>query len=301
MKTFFDCTPCLVRQALDSVRRSTNDEAIHEQVLRNTLRAMSEMDFQESPPAMGGKIHRFIREDLGEGDPYREVKEASNRLALDLFPALKSKVTQSGNPLETAVRLAIAGNIMDVAVKSDVGEADVNEAIEDAVSSPLAGDVDDFAHAVATAKKILYLADNAGEIVLDRLLLEKLSAGKVTLAVRGAPVINDATMADAQVAGITELVEVIDNGSAVPGTLLGECSAAFRRRFDEADLIIAKGQGNYETLNETEKDIYFLLKVKCPVIARDIGAKVGSLVLQRSHAGWAHERLRAYPFGAPAS
>ena len=282
MKTFFDCIPCFVRQALDSVRRATDDETVHEQVLRETLRAISEMDLRGSPPAMGHKIHRFIREHVGERDPYREMKDQSNRLALELYPALKSQVERSANPLEMALRLAIAGNIMDIAVKGDVGRIDVNEAIEHALTGPFDGDVGGFATAVSTANSILYLADNAGEIVLDRLLIEQLPLEKVTVAVRGAPVINDATVVDARVAGITELVDVIDNGSDVPGTIIDECNATFRSRFSEADLIIAKGQGNYETLSEAEKDIYFLLKVKCPVIARDIGSKVGSLVLRRS-------------------
>ena len=291
MKTFFDCIPCFVRQTLDSVRRATDDETVHEQVLREMLSAISEMDLRESPPAMGHKIHRFIRERVGGGDPYREMKDESNRLALELYPALKSRVEGSPNPLETAVRLAIAGNIIDIAVKGGVGRIDVNEAIHHALTSPFDGDMEGFAGAVSRANDILYLADNAGEIVFDRLLLEQLPLGKVTVAVRGAPVINDATMADARVAGITELVDVIDNGSDVPGTILDECSAAFRRRFDEAGLIVAKGQGNYETLSEVKKDVFFLLKAKCPVIASDVGCEVGSLVLRRSgHALAGFER-----------
>ena len=129
---------------------------------------------------------------------------------------------------------------------------------------------------------MLYLADNAGEIVFDWLLLEQMPVEKVTVAVRGSPVLNDATIADTQAAGIPGLVELIDNGSDAPGTILDDCSAEFRRRFDRTDLIIAKGQGNYETLNEVEKDIFFVLKAKCPVIARDLDCHVGSLILRRS-------------------
>jgi uncharacterized protein with ATP-grasp and redox domains len=281
VRTFFDCVPCFVRQALDSVRRATDDEIVHEEVLRETLRAISEMDLRKSPPAMGQKIHRFIRERVGEFDPYREMKDQSNQLALELYPALKSRIERSADPLETAVRLAIAGNVMDVAVKGDVGQIDVNEAIKDALTGPFDGNVDEFAGAVSAANSILYLADNAGEIVLDRLLIEQLPLEKVTVAVRGAPAINDATMVDARVAGLTELVDVIDNGSDVPGTIISECGEVFRRRYDEAGLVISKGQGNYETLSEENKDVFFMLKVKCPVIARDIGCEVGSLVLRR--------------------
>jgi damage-control phosphatase, subfamily I len=283
MKTFYDCIPCFVRQTLDSVRRATDDEAVHERVLRQTLAELSTMNLQGSPPAMGHKIHRSIRKLVGAGDPYRQMKDESNRLALALYPALESKVENSANPLETALRLAIAGNIMDVAVKGDIGQVDVNAEVERALTGPFNGSIDKFAEAISTANSILYLADNAGEIVLDRLLLERLPLEKVVVGVRGMPVINDATMEDARVAGITELVEVIDSGADVPGTILEECSEAFRSRFDEADLIIAKGQGNYETLSEMDKDIFFALKAKCPVIADDIGCALGDLVLRRSN------------------
>ncbi|MBN2307525.1 MAG: DUF89 family protein [Candidatus Hydrogenedentes bacterium] len=283
MKTFFDCIPCFVRQALDAARRATDDEAIHEEVLRATLRACAEMDMCTSPPAMGYTIHRFVRDRVGGGDPYRAMKDESNRLALGLYPGLKARVDESPNPLETAVRLAIAGNIIDVAVKADVAEVNVDEAIDHALSCPFDADIGEFAAAVSQAGSILYLADNAGEIVFDRLLIERLPLERVTLGVRGAPVINDATRADAEAAGLTGLVDIIDSGIDVPGTVLDLCSDAFRRRFYDAGLIIAKGQGNYETLSEANQDIFFALKAKCPVIARDIGCAVGDLVLRRSN------------------
>jgi uncharacterized protein with ATP-grasp and redox domains len=135
--------------------------------------------------------------------------------------------------------------------------------------------------AVAGADRILYLCDNAGEIVFDRLLIEVLPSEKITAVVRGTPVINDATLEDARATGLTEVVRVMDNGSDAPGTLLETCSPAFRDCFAAADLIIAKGQGNFETLSETRgKRIFFLLKVKCPLIARDIGEPTGRLVVK---------------------
>ena len=282
MKTFFDCIPCFVRQALDSVRLVTDDEVVHERLLREVLRAASEMDLRQSPPAMGQHIHQLIRRLTRQRDPYGEIKQRHNRLALELYPKLRALVRGSGSPLETALRLAIAGNVIDLGVNARLDESSVSEAIEGALSAPLNADVHAFAEAVSGARMILYLADNAGEIAFDRLLIEQMPVEKVTLAVRGAPVINDATMVDAQVAGIPGLVEVIDNGSDAPGTILEDCSPEFRRRFDRADLIVAKGQGNYETLGDVPKDIFFVLKAKCPVIARHLGCHVGSLVLQRS-------------------
>ena len=115
-------------------------------------------------------------------------------------------------------------------------------------------------------------------------MIEQLPIERVTVAVKGAPVINDATMEDALLAGLPRIVEVIDNGSDAPGTILESCSQTFRGRFEDADLIIAKGQGNYETLSDLDKNIFFILKAKCPVIAVDLGCEVGEMILRKSRA-----------------
>jgi len=278
MQTYLDCVPCFVRQALEAVRFVSDDPAVHAAVLRRVLRGAAEMDLHQAPPAMGRLIHRFIRDATGDGDPYRAVKQQFNRLALGMYPALKATVARSASPLETAVRLAIAGNIIDFGITASLTEATVRETMERALREPLIGSVDSLGRQAERADEVLYLTDNAGEIVFDRVLIETLPAGKVTVAVKGSPVINDATFDDAVAAGLTECCEVIDNGSDGPGTLLETCSVSFRQRFDRADLIIAKGQGNYETLSDVPRPIVFLLMAKCPVIARDIGCAVGSLV-----------------------
>ena len=284
MKTYFDCIPCITRQALDSVRLVTPDETVHEHVLREVLRAAAEMDLRRTPPEMAQWIQRRIREQIGGSDPYLRIKDRFNRLALEMYPTLQEWVRKAVIPMEMAVRLAIAGNVIDLGVHSRLSEAQVRESVMHALSASLTADVGEFSRAVSNAERILYLADNAGEIVFDRLLIEQIPPGKVTVAVRGVPVINDATMTDAEDTGMTELAEVIDNGSDAPGTILDDCSQSFRDRFDEADLIVAKGQGNYETLSEVDKQIYFLLKAKCPVIARDIGCQMGEMILKRSES-----------------
>jgi len=282
MKTFFDCISCFIRQSLDSVRLVTDDESLHERLLREVLRTLGEMDLRQSPPAMAQRIHRLIRELTGESDPYRAIKDRFNRLALDIYPELRDHVERSADPLETAIRLVIAGNVIDMGVNNQLTDEQVHDAIGHALEAPFDAKPAAFSEAISDAKDILYLADNAGEIVFDRLLIEQLPLEKVTVVVKGSPIINDATMEDAEAAGITRMVEVIDNGSDAPGTIIDDCSEAFRRRFDGADLVIAKGQGNYETLSDVSKDIFFILKAKCPVIARDLGCEVGSLVLRRS-------------------
>lgn len=285
MKTYFECIPCLLRQTLEAARLATDDKAIHEQVIRKVLSAASEMNLRESPPFMAQRIHCMIRQMTGDNDPYRDIKDRFNNFALELYPELKDRIKGSRKPLDTAIRLAIAGNIIDSGINHHINETQVHNAIEHALTAPLAGDPEQFREAVSEAKNIFYLADNAGEIVFDRLLIEQMPFKKITLVVKGSPIINDACLADARATGIANLVEVIDNGYDAPGTILDACSEGFKRRFENADLIIAKGQGNYETLSDVKKDIFFVLKAKCPVIAHHIGCEVGSLVFLRSTMG----------------
>ena len=280
MRTFLDCIPCFIRQALDAARMATGDQAIHERVLREALRMAATLDPQATPPAMGQRLHRLIRELTGNDDPYAQVKQRFNALALRAYPRLRRLVEEADDPFATAARLAIAGNVIDSAIHNELDHAGVEEAVRHALSAPLTGDPAAFQEAVASSRDILYLTDNAGEIVFDRLLIERMPLEKVTVAVRGRPVLNDATVEDAEVAGLTALVEVIDNGSDAPGTILDDCNALFREHFDRADLVIAKGQGNFETLSDVGRGVFFVLKAKCPVIARDLGCEVGSLVLE---------------------
>lgn len=285
MRTYLECVPCFVRQALDAANMVTSDPAVHERVLRTTLRAVAEMRFDRSPPWMGQRIHRTLREASGDPDPYHAVKYHSNALALELYPAMKQRVRDSADPFAAAIRIAIAGNVIDFGCRTRISNEEIYQAVDKAAEASLDdAAVDDLRRAVEAAEDILYLADNAGEIVFDRLLIEELPAERVTLVVRGGPVINDATRADAKTAGLTSLVNVMDNGSDVPGTIIEDCSPEFQARFDRCDLVIAKGQGNYETLSGTEEKLFFLLMTKCPVIARHIGCPVGQFVVLRENS-----------------
>jgi hypothetical protein len=260
------------------------DPAVQEQILREALHWASEMDMNQPAPVMGQRIHRQLRKTSGMKDPYRSIKDRQNRMALALLPELRAKIEIAADPLMMALRLAIAGNVIDLGVSGDVTEGDVYESVNQALTEPLAGDQNCFLNSVSESQRILYLTDNAGEIAFDRLLVEQLTPTRVTVAVRGGPVINDATIDDARAVGLHEIAEIIDNGSDAPGTLLDECSPEFKRRFDEADLIIAKGQGNFETLSEEPNNIFFLFKAKCSVIAARAGVRIGTHVLAHSRA-----------------
>jgi len=296
METSLDCIPCFVRQALEAVRFVTDDPALHERVLREVLAMVAKLDLRQSPPVVAQEIHRRLRELTHQADPYRGVKDRFNRLGLRLLPELLATMAGAADPLRMATRLAIAGNVIDLGVNGRLTGAEVRSAMDHALVEPFCGDMGTFREAISTARRILYLADNAGEICFDRLLIERLPTEKVTLAVRGGPVINDATLEDARAAGLHEIVEVVGNGSDAPGTILGDCSPPFRRRYERADLIIAKGQGNFETLSEEPKNIFFLFKVKCAVIAARAGQALGTHVLLRGPGakaepgGVAHER-----------
>lgn len=290
MKTSIDCIPCFVRQTLEATRFISVYPSVHEGVLREILRCLAELDLDQSPPVVGQLIHRKLRELTGNRDPYREAKERYNRLALELLPELREMVRNSYDPLKTAVRLAITGNIIDLGAKSGLTEKEVRASIAKTLSEPFHVDIEQLRDEIGRASRILYLADNAGEIVFDRLLIEELPTEKVTVAVRGLPVINDATFEDAREAGLHEIVKVIDNGSDAPGTIIDDCNLKFQECFKDADLIIAKGQGNYETLSEERANIFFLFRIKCEVVALHTGFEMGTNVLTVTSGATGQER-----------
>jgi uncharacterized protein with ATP-grasp and redox domains len=211
-------------------------------------------------------------------DPYAAVKAASTREALRLYPRLRALAVEDGDRLERAVRIAIAGNKIDFAPGTYF---DVEQTLESILSQPFGiNDMVALREALSEARSVLCLGDNAGETVFDRVLIEALDV-PVTYAAKDGPILNDATVEDALAAGLDEVAEVVSTGSDAPGTILARCSAPFRRLYEEADLIIAKGQANYETLSAGGERLFFLLKVKCPVTARDVGAPVDSIVLKQ--------------------
>jgi len=253
------CLPCLLRQAHEAAQLATPDPSTQETALRSTMQLLAEKDWQTSPPALSQQIHRLVREITRCADPYATIKSNLNRLAAELYPVWHQRFREIYPPLEAAVRLAIAGNLLDAGVNLELDRQSVDSALAHALHDPLHGSMTDFAALLQNAESILYLADNAGEIIFDQDLLSQLPLGNLTLAVRGCPILNDATILDAMEAGLDHLCDLIPNGSDAPGTILEQCSVDFRSRFESADLIIAKGQGNYETLAGSNRPIAFLL------------------------------------------
>ncbi len=285
MHAHLDCLPCFVRQAMEAARLATTDESLHEEIVRQVLRMAAECDLSQPSPVTMGRVYRRVRELSGNPDPYRELKERFNAAALQMKPKLQEIIDASPNPLETAVRLAVAGNIIDPVVNAHIDLSYVAESVKHALDARLpVGAVDEFLTAVHSAGRILYLGDNAGEIVFDTLLINLLPKEKITFVVKGSPVINDVTMLDAQSTGMTSIVPVIDNGSDIPGTALEYCSAAFRERFEKADLVISKGQGNFESLSSVDGNIFFLFKAKCAVMTKVLDCPEGTVFVAHASA-----------------
>ncbi|MCK5580331.1 MAG: DUF89 family protein [Candidatus Omnitrophica bacterium] len=285
MRTFLECIPCFLTQAIEMARLVTGNEIMHKKIIDEVSRIIPDFSLGCKPPEMARMIQKVMEKQMGEKDFYKQVKAKSNDMALSLYPKLKEKVNNSKDKLLTAVEIAIAGNVIDYAAKNTLN---IEEEIEKLFSEEFSGvgktvfDYENFKDELNKAKRVLYLADNAGEVVFDRVLIEEMPEEKeIIYAVRDKPVINDALIEDAYVCGIDKKAKVISSGVDAPGTILEYCSQEFRDLFKEADIIISKGQGNYEALNDENRQIYYLFRAKCPVIARHAGVGLGDVVLMR--------------------
>jgi len=267
---------------------ASDDPSVQREVLDRTAELLPTIPMDAIPVDIGQLVHRLVREVTGVTDPYEGVKKGSNDRALSLYPELKSQVERSADPLLAALKIAGAGNIIDfgpnLALAPDRSIDEVmNDSLTQALREPLDRDqYREFQNKLEDVKEIVYLGDNAGEIVFDKILVEELvRLGKeVTFVVRGSPIINDATMNDALYVGMDRVATVITNGSDAVGTSLSDCSPEFKEVFEAAEMILSKGQGNFEGLSDVPGPIFFLFKVKCPVVAREAGAEIGMLVLK---------------------
>ncbi len=278
MKSALDCIPCMVDHALHVAKMVTECPETRKSIVKQILEQISTIDFDATPPEMARNIHAIVRGITGIDDPYKELKDMSTDIALQLLPEVREVVEKAENKFETIVRLTIAGNIIDFGADSHFELSTVKERIFEVLSMPIDLDaIELFRKKLESARKVLYLCDNCGEAVIDRLLIEPYK-DKITVAVRGGAILNDVTTRDAERSGLHEVTEVIDSGDRSPGTVLKYVNDDFRKMFDSADLIISKGQGNFETLSDTDRPICFLLRVKCEEVSNTIGGDVlGSL------------------------
>ncbi|MEA3305841.1 MAG: ARMT1-like domain-containing protein [Candidatus Omnitrophota bacterium] len=289
MKTYLDCVPCFFKQALEAARFAGADRKTQRKILNELSKAMPALSLAVSPPEMGRVIYGLVKKFTGRKDPFKKAKDESNRLALGIYDTLKKKVSHSHDGLLTSLELAIAGNIIDYGVKNSL---DVNKELQKILNeehktikkeSSRLFNYPEFKRALKKAGLILYLGDNAGEIVFDRVLIEKIKSlykdKRVIYAVKEKPIINDALMEDAHRCGIDRMAKVVSSGLDTPGTVLSLCSKKFLKIYKDADMIISKGQGNFEALSEQKRPIFFLFMAKCPVVARHVGCNLGDIIL----------------------
>jgi len=286
MRTYLDCYPCFLRQALASLRLITDQETVQKRVLDQVMQALPTLPLEYPPPRIAKTVYGVIARETGVEDPYREIKTASNRQALARLPELTNIIARQANRLRAAASLAISGNLIDFGVQHEGFK--LSEGLNS--QFPDHFDLDDFStfeRQLPKTTKLLYIGDNAGEIVADKIFISQMKTAnpqlEVGFAVRGAPIINDVTIVDAEQVGMADVAEIINSGSRAPALLEDEMNPEMFDWFHQATMIIAKGQGNYEALSQNKQAIFFLLQCKCPVVAHDLDTPVGSMIFKYHH------------------
>jgi uncharacterized protein with ATP-grasp and redox domains len=286
-----ECLPCCLRRILHTAEGATTDEWLLRKVLGEVMQDLARVDDKATPAEVIHSVARKTARTLGVSDPYGEEKRRWIEETTSNADWIRSVIDGASDPFEAAVRLALAANLLDCELRADlVKRFSLKTLVEGFHRVPFAPDaLEDFRQAVQKANKVLYIHDAAGELFFDRLLIEKMGKpkGAVFSAVRESPILGDATREDALAAGLDRVAEVIDPGIDCLGVPLNACSQEFREHYRTAGLVIAKGQASYQTLEGKEaridgepREVFFLLRIKCPVMARHLGVSVGDSVLE---------------------
>ena len=284
MRLQLDCLPCFLRQVLDASRLTGVSLEVQKALIKDVLSILKNFEKFNTPPELAREIHNLAKRYVENPDPYKEFKRKSIEMAKSVLNELKADMTKLNTKEERlafAVKVSGIGNTFDAGVYSIRDFEKLVASIKNEIKKDFAvWHFNEFLSALKEAKKILIVGDNAGETVFDGLLAEELrDYGEVFYGVRGEPIINDATFEDAVESGLPDVAKVISTGCDFPGVTLKAASPEFKKIFEESDIVISKGQGNYESLSEEKKkNLFFLLKVKCPVIASHIGIGVGNYV-----------------------
>jgi uncharacterized protein with ATP-grasp and redox domains len=275
------CLPCAVIQGLRAANAGANSQSLLAAAYCAVLEALGGFDLDKSPAANATLAVKAVHTATGNEDPYKEIKREQNRLALELESEMRRMIARSSHRIETALLVSAFGNIIDLGAQESF---DLSKELATLFERRFAiSEIGEFLGELERARRLLFLADNAGEIVFDRILLETLPADlEKVLAVKSGPIINDATTADAMMVGADRVARVITTGGSDLGVNGDNCSEEFLEALAKTDIVIAKGHANFETLNEEKRGIFFLLKAKCAVVARALGVETGSLVFLRS-------------------
>jgi damage-control phosphatase, subfamily I len=283
MKVYYECAPCFLRQAREALDLACNDENLKIEIMEEIV-ALLGREFHKGAVSnvIGTSIHRLIKEKTGNEDPYHEIKVNCNEIAESFLPHL-TKFLQGEEKMEMFIKAAIVGNLIDFgALGVNVEPLDM---MMSALDEPLeVNHTKELEKSLKSVKSVLYLADNTGEIVFDKLLINKLKEYDVdiTVALKEKPILNDACLEDAYQVGLDKVAQLVTTGTDSVGVIHSQVSPEFQKMMEEAELIISKGLGNYEGLTEIkfgEKPVFCLLNAKCGPTSRDIGVAEGSNVM----------------------
>lgn len=287
MKYSIDCVPCLLNQAVRTVKIFIPEEEEQLKIVKGLMTEMLELSEDVSAPYIAHRMQEALAKALDDPDPYRLEKAYYNQEMMKIAPDLESIRDKSPDPFATALKLAAAGNIIDFGPGYDLSREKVLATIAATMEMSLPeAELAALHEDLEGAKTLLYLGDNTGEIVFDRIFVNTIKkefpAAKIYFAARGRPVLNDITEEDAYLVKMDEIAEIINNGTSIPGTVLEHVSPAFKEIFDQADVIIAKGQGNFESLfGSGRENLYYLFLCKCNLFIERLGAKPNDLIFMR--------------------
>ncbi len=276
-----ECVACMLKQALNTAKVVTDDSALQMQVMQKVKDYSGTVSLDQTPAQMCKYAYQTVSAVTGATDPYHAIKDTTNRQALEQLPFLHRTLDKSSDRLSTALHMAAAGNVIDFGIQHDF---EIERDIEGILEQKFVIDATDLLRRdLKPGCNVLYLGDNAGEIVFDTILVAELIAlgARVVYTVKSGPVINDATMEDAELTGMTAITKVIKTGADDIGVNWQNVSQEFREHVSRADIIIAKGHGNYETCDDQPGNYYFLLKSKCEIVANALGVKLGDLVFKK--------------------
>ncbi len=278
MRAREDCLVCILKQALNTARIATRNAARRREILNKIAVLLPGLRLDQTPAALSKDVYTITSEITGKRDPYLCLKKETNKAALRLLPSIRRMVRGAVDPLEAAVKAAIAGNIIDLGIGHTF---DIRRDIRRIIDEPLTVSVlPRFRRELKRGRLCVYLGDNAGEIVFDSLLVEAMAEKgvRVIFVVKSGPIINDATVSDAKIGGLDRIADIIETGSDDIGINWRRVSPVFKKAVADADFLIAKGHGNFETCEDRHENFYFLLKAKCEVVASVLGVPLGSTV-----------------------
>lgn len=281
-----DCIICNLNITLRTLKIINKDENFLIENMKKVIGGISKVNRKLFPPELGGIVYKIVINSTNVKDPYKDIKRKQNNLILNNYFNLKQTILNTKDPLFEAVKFAVIGNVIDFGINEVVDfEEDIKNSFKKRI---VINDYNLFERDLKLSKRILYMGDNSGEIVFDKLLISLIKEIypdiDITFACRSEPIINDVLIKDALQVGIDEYAKVISSGMNLPGTILRYVNNEFMEELKRSDLVIAKGQGNFEGLEEEKMEkTYFLLKAKCKVVADYLGCRVGDLIIKRSN------------------